>query len=131
MLSTPNNILVVEDSKAEAFLLAETIKRFQPLTKIDVLGFGGEVIPFLKNTKTALPNLIILDIILPDSDGKEVLKSIKSHPKFSKIPIIVRSGFKGREQANNCFKLGANWFFEKTGDLDLLEKQIEEVLSLL
>lgn len=129
MPNTPKVILLVEDSKPEAYLLTQIIKRFQPRANIDILNYGKEVIPYLENSKNRLPDFVILDLILPDIDGVEILQSLKTNTKFSKIPVLVRSGLGSNDQAEECYQLGANWFFEKTGDLELLEKQIKQLLE--
>lgn len=58
-------------------------------------------------------SLIILDLSLPDSDGRNFLGSLRERSTTSGVPIIVLSGMGGPQPKSECFALGADAYFEK------------------
>lgn len=103
-------ILIVED---DAFLLdAYKLKLgaypdWQILTAID----GDAAI---EATKENIPDLIILDIILPKRSGLDVLQELKANDKTKGIPVIVASNIDQKSVVNKAIKLGANDYFVKS-----------------
>lgn len=124
-------ILLVEDSDPEIFLIFETLKALKCQAKMDILNYGKEVLPFLNSHLEQLPDLIILDLSLPDINGKKVLQNIKAQAHLHHIPIIIRTGFNSNREKVDCLKLGADWYYEKTDDIATLEYQVMEILHLL
>lgn len=54
----------------------------------DVYGFGNAKI-FYEKIETVIPDLLVLDVMLPDSDGNSIVKKLRSMPKTQKLPIIM------------------------------------------
>jgi len=108
-------ILVVEDDKflANAYRVKLTKAGFD----IKIAYDGDEV---AKQLETFIPDLIILDLVLPKKDGFKVLEEIKSDARWKNIPVIVASNLGQQEDINKCMKLGANGYIIKT-DLSLSE----------
>ena len=79
---------------------------FETLVAID----GQEA---LEKIKQELPQLILLDLVLPNLDGFEVLKQIKENTQTSKIPVIVLSNLGQQDEVERCLKLGANDYLIK------------------
>ena len=78
----------------------------------DVQGFQ-DGIAFWEAMQMGIPELIILDIMLPDEDGIEILKKLKSRPHFAQIPVIMASA-KGTEYDKvNGLDLGADDYLAK------------------
>jgi len=84
-------ILIVEDDGELCELLAATLRerRYQPL----VLRRGEKV---LKTVKDEKPRAVILDLALPDRDGRQVLTELKDDWDAKKVPVITRSGYTSR-----------------------------------
>ncbi len=101
-------ILLVEDDK----FLRELLVR-----KLETVGFkvsaavdGREA---LKKAKEELPDLILLDLVLPGIDGFDILKQIKEDSETSKIPVIILSNLGQREEVEKGLKLGADDYLIK------------------
>jgi twitching motility two-component system response regulator PilH len=93
-----SKILVVEDSISQREMISELLKG-NGLT-VDVAGDGVEALETLsqiaKSNPGDLPDLIVLDIVMPRMNGYELCRRLKSDPKIQNIPIVMCSS-KGEE----------------------------------
>ncbi len=103
-------ILIVEDDKNINKLMALSIgKGFEVSQIYD----GGEAIPFIRENK---PNLVVLDLMLPNKDGLDICQTIKSDSSMSNTIIILVSAM---DPTNNRFKgikNGADYYIKKPFD---------------
>ncbi len=95
-------ILIIEDDKFLRELISRKLsdENFEVAEAVD--GEDG-----VKKTEEEIPDLILLDLILPGIDGFEVLRQIKTKSKLSKIPVIILSNLGQEEDIEKGFKLGA------------------------
>jgi chemotaxis family two-component system response regulator Rcp1 len=120
----PIYILSVEDNLADMRLISEILSMSKLNTRLEFVRDGGEALDLLhscnKVPDQTLPDLILLDLTLPRVDGHEVLKSIKSDPKLKRIPVLVLSGSRKKEDIDRSYELHANTYIVKPFDLDEL-----------
>jgi PAS domain S-box-containing protein len=83
----------------------------------------------LELAQTEYPDLIILDLMLPEMHGEEVLKHLKSDSKTQVIPVVVVSAKSGLVHIENAFALGAVDFLTKPFDIDEYLGRIKIALS--
>ncbi len=83
----------------------------------------------MEKIKSKLPDLIILDIILPEKNGFKVLEEIKNNPEFKGIPVIILSNL-GREiDIHTGMDLGADDFLIKSNfSVDEVIKKIKKLI---
>jgi len=80
----PKKILIVDDDPD----LVEAVTMILESKKYDVAAaYGG--LEGLEKAKTEKPDLIVLDVMMPDKDGYAVCKEMKADPKLRKIPILL------------------------------------------
>jgi len=113
-------VLIVDDELAIIkFLKANLDARgFATLAATD----GAEA---LQTIERELPDLVILDIMLPNIDGFEVCRRLR---EWSQIPIMILSGRSGAEEKVKCLNLGADDYVTKPFDMDELVARISAVL---
>lgn len=76
----------------------------------------------LREAQSACPNVIILDIMVPDMSGFDVCRELKGNPEFESIPIIMLSARAQMKDKEKAFELGADHFITKPFDpLKLVE----------
>ncbi len=125
MDSTGQRIVLVDDDRLlrKAAETALTRNGFQVFTAAD----GEEA---LRVTRAELPDLVVLDLILPKVQGFEVLRSLKEDPTTSSIPVIVVSSLGQEQDRQEALRLGDSAYFNKA-DLPLgeLVKRVRETLS--
>ncbi len=84
----------------------------------------------LSLVETEMPDVILLDILLPGMNGFELLEKLKSNPKLKDIPIILLTNLGQESDVEKGKRLGANRFLIKaTLKLDEVIGQIEEVIA--
>ena len=82
----------------------------------------------LSQARQLKPNLILLDILLPDMDGLSVCEILRRQPSTKKIPVIFMSALTG-DVTKRTAAMHAEDFFTKPLDLARLEKRISELLN--
>ncbi len=110
-----SRILVVEDEPTSALLVEATL---------DGAGRGVVVAHTLAEAERALDEyrvaLVVLDLVLPDGDGRSFLVQLRDRPDTATVPVIVLSGKIGPGPKAECFALGADTFIEKPVQPDVL-----------
>lgn len=101
MKNTPAKILIIDDEPANLNLLNELLKGTY---RVYLASSGKHALAFLENNK---PDAIILDILMPDMDGYEVIKEIKKKEDIKDIPVIFLTGLDNANNESIAFKLGA------------------------
>lgn len=117
-------------------LLIEDAVDFARAVKIILENNKFEVVITLNGEKGILaalsenPDLILLDLLLPEINGFEVLKKLKSEEKTKNIPVIILSNLGGEGDIKKGLSLGAARYFVKTrsSSADLVAK-IKEILG--
>jgi len=118
-------ILIIEDNKFLLSLLrAKFLKEnFEVFEAED--GLEG-----IKKIEEIKPDIILLDIILPEKKGFEVMKEVKENPALSKIPIVIISNLAQPEDLEKGKKLGALAYFVKSQvSIEEIVKKIKEILA--
>ncbi|HRY62482.1 MAG TPA: response regulator [Candidatus Paceibacterota bacterium] len=104
-----NKIFIIEDEKFLREMLEDKFKAEKFNT--DSVTTGKEALVYLEKEK---PALIILDLLLPDVNGFEILAKIRGEEKTKDIPVIVLTNYDQKEDIERCKKLGIFGFMVKT-----------------
>ena len=105
-------ILIVEDDEDMARALQLMLAA--PGREIHVAGSAADAEKILEEKDVAL---VVLDLVLPDCDGRQLLMRLRDRPGTASLPVIVLTG-KGRgSPETECFALGADAYFDKPVDL--------------
>jgi CheY-like chemotaxis protein len=132
---TKQPILIAEDDADDRYLIQTAFSEIGYPEPIDFVENGIEVFSYLdniyanNNNEKALPGFILLDLNMPKKDGREVLKELKQHPVFKKIPVIVFTTTKNELEIKRCYELGANSYVVKPISFDALLKVVENIRS--
>jgi CheY-like chemotaxis protein/anti-sigma regulatory factor (Ser/Thr protein kinase) len=118
------NALIVEDEQETGQLLAELLRRwgFEPT----VLALGKPAIPWVRAHH---PDLILLDLMLPDMDGFAICENLKLERESNLIPIIMTTALSAHEDKVHGLRVGANRYLTKPFTADDLQTAIEEVFT--
>jgi two-component system OmpR family response regulator len=120
------SVLVVEDDpelqRALKFLL--TMEKFEPRLASN----RSEILEALRTLP--LPDVALLDVGLPDTDGFDILARMRQHPQLKSIPVIMLTGHAKREDVMRGLAGGADGYITKPFDRDVLLTGIRAVLGL-
>ncbi|WP_375502669.1 response regulator [uncultured Nostoc sp.] len=117
-------VLLVEDHYLNRLLLSDYL--IYCGYDVESLSEGST---FFSTIEKFQPDLMLLDLKLPDIDGYSLLKQVQQKPDLSKIPIIVVSAFAFKADQELALSLGARRYFVKPIKLKDLIITIEEELS--
>lgn len=121
-------ILIAEDDADDRFLLQAAFEENGFNDRLHFVDNGVELMDFLdvhvkqQELQATLPRFILLDLNMPKKDGREVLKEIKQHPEFKKIPVVIFSTTNNEQEMRRCYELGANSYITKPNSFDHLLK---------
>lgn len=118
-------IMWVEDDQFLSDLISRKLSKQG--CKLLYAGTGEDA---LKVLETEVPDIILLDILLPGINGFDVFEQMKNNPRIKDVPVIVLSNFSQQSQIDRAKTLGASRFLIKaTIVLDDLVKEIVAVLA--
>ncbi|MCS7028145.1 MAG: response regulator [Bacteroidia bacterium] len=123
-------ILIVEDNPAELLILEKAIQKAIPEVQIDKVADGIKCLDYLYETDS-LPNCMILDLNLPDQDGRAVLKMLQVSEELSKLNVIVLTGSEDPEDKIYCNRLGVKGYYLKSLVYHDFTELIEHIKKLL
>ncbi|HBS06329.1 MAG TPA: guanylate cyclase [Leptospiraceae bacterium] len=121
-----SKILIVEDDPDQAALLDRFLSQWGYQTKI--APDGPEALEFMESFD---PDLVLLDIFLPQLPGLEVLKKIRAHDKSVSVPVFIMSADDSDEIRIVGMSTGASDFIKKPIQLADLSMRIQQALELL
>lgn len=102
------NILIVEDDAFMRNLLVNKLKKER--FHVDQAASGEEA---MEKVAEKIPDLILLDLILPQMDGFEVIQKLKTNPKTSYIPILILSNLGEKQDLEKAKTFGVEGFMIK------------------
>lgn len=129
-------ILIVEDNDYEFRQAQRAFQQSRLANPIYRCVDGDDALDFLHQrggyadaSKAPRPGIILLDLGLPRTNGREVLQEVKSHPDLKTIPVIVLTKSDDERDIRSCYEAGANSYIRKPvtfeGYLDAI-RRLEE-----
>lgn len=129
-------LLVIEDAREHAILVRVAARRALPGLDVRVAGDGREGIAYLAGTPPfqdrrshPTPDLIILDLIMPEVDGYAVLQWLNDKRAAEKPPVVVLTASPDPTAEERSMSLGARGFYRKPDDLDSLGNVVKEIVE--
>lgn len=126
MDSGKRKVLVVDDDPEIVELFVDVLERdgrFE--VKTASTGYDAGMI-----TQEFLPELIILDYMLPDVNGNVVCRTLRQRPEFEHTKIIIVSGVVNQDEINDLLKSGADDFVKKPFNIEKLIQRVGELLEV-
>lgn len=108
-------ILLVEDNPMDVELTLRAFERRRVSNPVEVVRDGQEALDWIARWETGapLPVVILLDLKLPKVGGLEVLKCLKAHPEFRRLPVVVLTTSTENQDVHTAYEFGANSYIVK------------------
>ena len=129
----PVTIIMVEDDEGHARLIERNLRRAGVNNELHAFADGTAALEHLlgpdgtgeAHSQRAL--LVLLDLNLPGTDGRQVLEDIKAVPSLRPIPVIVFTTSADRRDIEACYRAGANSYIQKPVDLTTLLQAVQRI----
>jgi CheY-like chemotaxis protein len=127
-------ILVVEDSPEDFETTERAFRRAGLRNRMLRCATGDEALDFLHRrgryadpSASPRPSIILLDLNLPGTDGRDVLIEIKAAEALARIPVVVLTTSADHRDVSACYAAGANSYVQKPVDLDVFTQAIRRL----
>lgn len=119
-----NRILVVEDRDDLRTILVGILRRFCGYETIEAAN-GAEAIEKAVSEK---PDLILMDLDLPDISDIDAAKAVKENPNTAHIPIVAQTAWSSRQWKGRVLRMGMVDYLEKPVSMELMKATIEKFI---
>lgn len=129
----PVDILLVEDSSADAEMTLRTLKRLGVANDIQWVRDGIEALDYLHREGSyadrgnGYPKLVLLDLKMPKMDGLQVLERMKADPRTKAIPVVVMTSSREEGDLVASYQLGVNSYVVKPVDFTEFAETVSRV----
>lgn len=117
--------LVVDDSRLARIALSKLLQRRN--VDVDMVGTGTEALNYLRTTR---PDVVFMDYMMPDMDGFEATRRIRSLPGEPNLPVIMYTAQESEEDLERAKSLGIAGFLIKPSGEESLEEVLESLRQL-
>ena len=119
-------VLIVDDNTDLLYMVKKGLERYS--NDYEVTGANGEKECFDLLKKEETPDLILLDVMMPEIDGWQVFAKLKENPEWREIPIIFLTA-KTDAYSKGFGKISAEDYVEKPFEIPDLKMRIDKVLN--
>ena len=125
MSESTHSVLVVDDNRMNRLKMTRALDRgdFQ----ISEASGGQEALDLLQSQ---VFHLVLLDLLMPEVDGFQVLERMQSDQQLAKIPVIMVSAVEEKEAVERCLKIGAVDYITKPVGAETLNDRVRRALHL-
>ena len=123
-MSNPATIMIVDDSATNRMILEEMVMELGHQSVTAVNGKDG-----LDKIRKKMPDVLLLDIMMPIMNGYQVLEALKADPATRELPVLVISAVDEMESVLQCIKNGAEDYLPKPLNMLLLKARIGAILA--
>jgi CheY-like chemotaxis protein len=125
----PKVILLADDDPDDAEMFALVLSDIDPTLKLHHVKDGLAVFEHLKHPDNQLPDMIFLDINMPEMNGWQCLSMLKGSTRTKDIPVLIYSTSSHSRDKQTATELGATAFITKPPDYKTLRKILSSVAA--
>ncbi len=123
-------IILADDDDDDRLFFKDAIEKVKIKTVVHMVNDGVELMDYLNDSETRLPNLIFLDLNMPRKSGMECLKEIRMNKKLDDISIAIYSTSGSEKDIEETFIMGANIYIKKPNDFEELKIILDKAINI-
>ncbi len=125
----PLRVLLTDDDEGDRLVFKEIINEVDKDAIVQMVNDGAQLMDFLANENNPLPHIIYLDLNMPNMNGLECLKQIRSDEKYNDISIAIYSTSSSEKDIEASFLHGANIYIMKPGNYNELKQALTKSIA--
>lgn len=129
MGKTTTLIFLADDDEDDRMMFGEALSEAASSATLQTASDGEKLLSLLAKSKV-LPNLIFLDLNMPNKNGVETLRELRQNARFASVPVLIYSTSNNDVDIEDTYKLGANLYVEKPYSYSDLVQLLGELLAL-
>src|SRR6476469_9799746 len=123
-------IMMCEDDIDDQEILEEVFMSIDPTFQLRFFNNGKKLVTYLQDVRDGdFPCLIVLDYNMPELNGAEILKNLRTNARLQQIPKIIWSTSNAPAYKSVCLELGASAYLVKPSKITVLEEMVKHMLS--
>lgn len=122
-------IALADDDSDDADLFAEAVQAIDPKIVVERASNGLELLDKMRGDHIIFPDVIFLDINMPEMNGWDCLGELKNSPKLKDVPVIMYSTSSNIHDKAKAAKLGASYFYTKPDNFQALKSFLNSFIA--
>ncbi len=123
----PLHILLADDDEDDRLLFKEAFRELRIKTEVKTVNDGDELMDYLKDENSSLPNVLFLDINMPGKNGIDCLDEIRKSRKLKHLPVAMYSTSSSKKDIETTLLKGADIYITKPNDFESLKRVLNHV----
>ncbi len=124
------HIILADDDQDDRDFFSDAFKDLKMQTKVSLFSDGLQLMDYLINPDSVLPDILFLDLNMPFKSGLQCLHEIKANERLKNIAIAIYSTSASDEDVEATFIKGANIYIKKPSNFEALKKILKEVITI-
>lgn len=124
-------LMMIDDDDGETFLMGKLIKKQAMDLEFEALHHAQEALTVLEeraaSTPALLPDLILLDMNMPEMSGLEIRRAMAASPSLKLIPVILMSSSDWSHDINSAYDVGAAAYLVKPAGLEQMRETLQHL----
>ena len=130
MENQPLHILLADDDENDRLLFTEAFADLKIKTIVRTVNNGIQLMEWLNRKDITLPDLLFLDLNMPQKNGLECLQEIRSNEKLKEISVAIYSTSDNKKDMEETFHSGANVYITKPNSFNKLKQVLEKAVMM-
>ncbi|WP_047545523.1 response regulator [Psychroserpens sp. Hel_I_66] len=123
-------IVLADDDPDDRALFELAINQISKDIDLSMCKNGTDLISYLRDDKEILPDILFLDLNMPNKDGIECLMEIKKDPGLKDMTVVIYSTSSSEKDIEKTFLEGANIYLNKPSNFNNLKTSLKRILTL-
>jgi len=124
------SLAIVDDEKSSRERFQKVVTDLRLSIHLIFFKNGLELIAYINERETVIPDVIFLKLNLPEKDGLVCLKEIRKQERLKNVLVAIYSNKATEDKIEEAFVNGANIYMDKPRDYELLKKVLEKILII-